>query len=159
MSANATAGTQVVTGELHRVRRGRGKRFSAEPESEPSIRPARIATTLALAHMIQRAIDRGEIRDQAEAARRLGVTRARITQMLDLTLLAPDVQVRVLSLKAVDMADAIGEMALRRIARARTWGEQRQFLDRCLVAIREHRLALPDRRRHLRLQVDRLRGG
>ena len=89
MSAAATPGTQVVTGELHRVRRGRGKGFSAEPPPEPTRRPARVAVTLALAHMIQRAIDRGEIRDQAEAARRLGLTRARLTQILDLTLLAP----------------------------------------------------------------------
>jgi hypothetical protein len=64
VSANGTAGTQIVTGELHRVRRGRGKRFSAEPPPKPRRRPARIAITLALAHMIQRAIDRGEIRDQ-----------------------------------------------------------------------------------------------
>lgn len=98
MSANGTPGTQVVTGELHRVRRGRKKGFGAEPSPEPTRCPARIAVTLALAHTIQRAIDSGEIRDQAEAARRLGVTRARITQLIDLTLLAPDLQETVLGL-------------------------------------------------------------
>lgn len=91
MSAAAASGTRVVAGALRRVRRGRGKGFSADPPPELSRRPARVAVTLALAHTIQRAIDSGEIRDQAEAARRLGLTRARLTQILDLTLLAPDV--------------------------------------------------------------------
>ena len=39
MSVNGKAATQVVTGELHRVRRGHGRRFSAEPPPEPSRRP------------------------------------------------------------------------------------------------------------------------
>jgi hypothetical protein len=43
------------------------------------------ASMLALAHQIQGAIDRGELADQAEAARRLGLTRARLTQVIDLT--------------------------------------------------------------------------
>lgn len=102
MSASERTTTRIVTGELHRVRRGHKKGFSTEPPQEPSWRPARVAVTLALAHMIQRAIARGEIRDQAEAARRLGVTRARITQILDLTLLAPDLQEKILLLEALD---------------------------------------------------------
>lgn len=159
MKAPSASGTRVVAGALHRVQRGRGKGFSAELPPEPPHRPARVAVTLALAHAIQRAIDKGEIRDQADAARRLGVTRARMTQILDLTLLAPDVQARILSLEAVNLAEPIGERALRRIAYALAWAEQRQLVDRYLVASPEHRLALPDRRRHLRLQVDRLRGG
>src|SRR5450759_215481 len=101
VSNAATPGTRVVSGALHRVRRGRWKGFSADPPRGPSRRPARVAVTLALAHQIQRAIDRGEIRDQAEAARRLGLTRARLTQILDLTLLAPDIQEEILLLEAI----------------------------------------------------------
>jgi hypothetical protein len=126
VSATATPGAQVVTGELYRVRRGRGKRFSVEPPPEPSRRPARVAVTLALAHTIQRAIDRGEIRDQAEAARRLGVTRARLTQILDFTLLAPDLQERMLLMG--DGAAPVYERGLRAAVRARTWVEQRRML-------------------------------
>lgn len=37
-----------------------------------------------------------EIKHQAEAARQMGLTRARVSQLLDMTLLAPDVQERVL---------------------------------------------------------------
>jgi hypothetical protein len=125
VSGAATPGTRVVAGALHRVRRGRGKGFSADPPPEPSRRPARVAVTLALAHCIQRAIDRGEIRDQAEAARKLGVTRARITQMLDLTRLAPDLQEGVLFLESIGGPESLGERALRVIIGAVSWGDQR----------------------------------
>ena len=46
---------------------------------------------LALAHHIQLAIERGAARDGPEMARRVGLARARVTQLLELTLLAPDV--------------------------------------------------------------------
>lgn len=52
---------------------------------------------LALAWKIQRAIDRGQVKDRAEVARRLVMTRARVTQLLDLTLLAPEVQEHMLA--------------------------------------------------------------
>jgi hypothetical protein len=117
--------TRVVTGEIHRVRRGRGKGFSAERPPEPSRRPARVAVTLALAHTIQRAIDRGEIRDQAEAARRFGLTRARLSQIFDLTRLAPDLQKEILVLEAVDGREPLRERALRGVFRVTTWTEQR----------------------------------
>lgn len=75
----AFAATRVVTGQLHRVQRGHGKRFVAEPPPGPVRRPARVALMVALAHKIQQAIDRGDVRDRAEVARRLSFTRARIT--------------------------------------------------------------------------------
>lgn len=125
MSVNATTGTQIVTGELHKLRRGHRKGFSPEPPPEPSHRPARVALTLALAHMIQRAIDRGEIRDQAEAARRLGVTRARMTQILDLTLLAPELQERLLPLEIIDGTRLLPERVLRLTTRVSNWDQQR----------------------------------
>ena len=83
----ATSGT-MVTGKLHRVRKGHSKRFveTAPVAPEPVRRPARLAIMLALAHKIQQAIDRGAVRDRAEMARRLRLTRARVTQLLDLTL-------------------------------------------------------------------------
>jgi hypothetical protein len=53
---------------------------------------AHMARGLALAHHLQGAIDRGLVPDRATAARRLGLTRARVTQLLDL-LVSPDLQV------------------------------------------------------------------
>jgi hypothetical protein len=57
------------------------------PKPEPVRRPAKVAQQLALAHHLQAAIDRGAIADRADVARKLGLTRARVTQLLD--LLAP----------------------------------------------------------------------
>lgn len=54
----------------------------------PVRRPARVALMLALAHRIEREVAEGALTDHAEAAKRLGLTRARITQLCDLTLLA-----------------------------------------------------------------------
>lgn len=57
---------------------------------------------LAMAHCLEAAIEREEYRDRAHAAERLGVTRTRVTQLLDLLLLAPDIQEQLLTLEAVD---------------------------------------------------------
>jgi hypothetical protein len=121
-----SATTKVITGTLHRVQHGRHKRF-AEASPTPVHRPARVALMLALAHKLQESIDAGVVKDRAEAARRLGVTRARLTHMLDLLLLAPDLQEQVLFVDAVDGVQPLSERTLRRVARAGTWGEQRSM--------------------------------
>jgi hypothetical protein len=80
---------------------------------------------LALAHKIQRAIDLGAVRDRAEVVRRLGLTRARVTQLLDLTLLAPGIQEQILFAEAVDALEPMSERAVRAARRAGSWQEQR----------------------------------
>lgn len=92
---------------------------------EPVRRPAKVAQQLALAHHLQAAIDRGAIADRADVARKLGLTRARVTQLLDLLLLAPDLQAAVLALEAVDGAEPMAERTVRAVAHAGTWVEQR----------------------------------
>jgi hypothetical protein len=92
----------------------------------PVRRPARVAVMLALAHKITAAIGNGDLHDQAEAARRLGFSRARVTQLLALLQLAPDLQERVLFLEAVDGIEPLTERALRAVTRARSWEEQRR---------------------------------
>lgn len=91
----------------------------------PVRRPARVAVMLALAHKIQHAIDAGTVRDRAELARQLGFTRARVTQILDLLLLAPDIQEHVVHLQAVDGVEPLAERALREVVRHESWAEQR----------------------------------
>jgi hypothetical protein len=44
---------------------------------------------------------------------------------MDLTLLAPDLQERVLDLEAIDGVEPIGERALRPVTRAGNWSERR----------------------------------
>ena len=118
---------RVIAGMLFRSRR-RGVRFDTEappPKPEPVRRPARVARMLALAHKIQEAIDRGVVPDRAAVARRLGFTRARLTQLLDLMLLAPDIQEELLQLEAVDGVEPMSERAFRYLLQAGTWSEQR----------------------------------
>ena len=130
MSATSTPGTQS--------RRGRsctGFGADAERDSARSRRRSPLVArrawrvTLALAHTIQRAIDRGEIRDQAEAARRLGVTRARMTQILDLTHLAPDVQEEILFLPTTRGIEPLSDRALRIVHSSPLWADQRSRFD------------------------------
>ena len=95
------------------------------PKPEPVRRPAKVAQQLALAHHLQAAIDRGSIADRAAVARKLGLTRARVTQLLDLLMLAPDLQEAVLALEAVDGVEPMAERALRAVAHAGNWRKQR----------------------------------
>jgi len=118
---------RVISGTLHRVRRSHAKEFAAEPPvvPEPVRRPARVAIALALAHKIEDAIQRGVARDRADVARRLGLTRARVTQLMDLTLLAPDIQAAVLALETVDGVEPLSERQVRAAAHAGRWTLQR----------------------------------
>jgi hypothetical protein len=117
----------LLTGTLFRRRSSRVTLAEAPPPAvpEPVRRPAKVAQQLALAHHLQAAIDRGSIADRAALARKLGLTRARVTQLLDLLLLAPDLQQAVLALEAVDGAEPMSERALRAVAHAGSWRAQR----------------------------------
>ena len=118
----------IFKGSLHRERRGRAKVFTQAPPKlrapEPK-RPLRAARMLALAHRLQAMIDAGEVEDRASLARRLGFSRARITQLLDLLLLAPDIQEELLFTEVPPGRDPITEHDLRKVVRAPLWADQR----------------------------------
>src|ERR1035441_7844411 len=120
-----TAEGRVIDGKLHRERRGRRRRFTASVPEAPASRPARVAVTLAMAHKIRQGILDGEIQDQADAARKLGLTRARLSQILDLTNLAPDLQEEILFLEAIDGREPMSERVLRGVLLFTAWAEQR----------------------------------
>jgi hypothetical protein len=126
-SADIGDGVRIFAGKLHRTQRGHGKAFLEGPPSrppEPVRRPARVAIMLALAHKIQSAIDRDVIRDRAEAAMRLGLSRARISQLLNLMLLPPRIQEQILFAESIDGIEPLSERALRAAVRTGSWREQ-----------------------------------
>ncbi len=100
-------------------------RFAASVPEAPASRPARVAVTLATAHKIRQGILAGEIQDQVDAARGLGLTRARLSQILDLTNLAPDLQERILFLEVIDGREPLRERSMRGVLRSTVWDEQR----------------------------------
>lgn len=117
----------IVSLSLSR-RRGSSVELSTEeppPPSAPRGRPLRVARMLAVAHEIARLIAEGRFDDQADAARALGFTRARVTQLLDLTRLAPDLQDRILFAEAEPGRDALSERGLRHLVRHLDWAEKR----------------------------------
>lgn len=80
---------------------------------------------LALAHHIETACRLGRLKNHAAAARELGVTRARVAQMMNLTFLAPDIQDAVLALEAIAGIEPLSERALRPITNEPSWARQR----------------------------------
>ncbi|MBN1653547.1 MAG: hypothetical protein JXA30_07195 [Deltaproteobacteria bacterium] len=81
---------------------------------------------LALAHKIQDAINRGVVRDHGDAAKRLGLTWTRVTRLLDLTLLEPEIQEELLFAESVDGAETMSERTLRVVVQAERWAMQRE---------------------------------
>ena len=111
------------------VRQRRGERTQSLNDGEPSTntrpRVPRITRLMALAIKFQDMVDRGEVKDYADLARLGYVTRARITQIMNLLNLAPDIQEQLLlpeSLKA-----DIYERQLRSIVDSPDWNYQRRF--------------------------------
>ena len=88
-------------------------------------RTPRVARTLALAHRIDGMIRAGELRNLADAALAIGVTRARMTQIVNLLLLAPEIQETILDLLPVTNGrDPVSERQLRPIAAESDWAQQ-----------------------------------
>jgi hypothetical protein len=56
----------------------------------------RLTRLLALAHRWNRLIEEGVVADRAEIARTMGLSRARVTQIMDLMYLAPEIQEEIL---------------------------------------------------------------
>ncbi|ACY13560.1 hypothetical protein [Haliangium ochraceum] len=130
-SVRTENGAIVVTGRLFRHGGGNGRphRFTgqpAKPAPPPARRPARVAQMLAFAHRVEAEVARGDFESRSAAARHYGMTTGRITQLLSLLWLAPDVQEDVLFLEAIDGCEPVSGQALEKIARITNWSEQRR---------------------------------
>jgi hypothetical protein len=82
---------------------------------------------MALAIKFQDMMDRGEVRDYAELARLGYVSRARVTQIMNLLNLAPDIQEEILFLPPLFGRGPVTERHLRRVNHVIDWGQQRRL--------------------------------
>jgi hypothetical protein len=83
-----------------------------------------MAIPLTLAHRFERLIRDGDVKDYADLARLGHVTRARLTQIMNLLNLAPEIQEEILFLPAVEAGhDPIHERQLRAIMTVMDWGK------------------------------------
>ncbi len=117
-------------------------RGGAEPAS-PAERVPRVAKLVALAIRFNELIRDGVVADQAELARLGRVTRARLTQIMNLLNLAPDIQEQVLHLSrsAPELA-CLTERDLRPIAATPDWRTQlhdwRELEQGCACSAHHH---------------------
>ena len=79
----------------------------------------RIARLLALAHKWEGMVRRGEVKDYAEIARRMGLSRARVTQICGLVFLSPRLQQQLLLGE-----QHVPQRRMRRATKFLTWLEQ-----------------------------------
>src|SRR5712664_4225355 len=100
----------------------------------PPGRVPRVARLMALAIKLDGLVRRGVVHDYATLARLGHVSRARITQIMNLLLLAPDIQEQLLFLPdSLRGRDPIHLRRLQRIALLPDWNEQRPRWRRLLA--------------------------
>ncbi|HUU95348.1 MAG TPA: hypothetical protein VM487_06390, partial [Phycisphaerae bacterium] len=124
--------TELTVKKQVYFRRGRRTRKKikegrkTEPKAVGSV--PRISRLMALAIHMQELVERGEVVDYADLARLAHVTRARITQIMNLNLLAPDIQEEILNLPpSNDGRDPIAERNIRHIVAIPDWRLQRKM--------------------------------
>ena len=99
-------------------------RPAPKPEKAVSQVP-RAVRLLALAHRVDELVQSRELRDYAHAAEVLGLTRARVSQIMNLTLLAPEIQDAILALPSgTNGRQQVTERVLRRIVSEPDWTRQ-----------------------------------
>jgi hypothetical protein len=108
----------------------KGRRRAREASDHLTHREApacvpKITRLLVLGHHFERLVRDGAVKDYAEIARLTGLTRARVTQIVNLTLLAPQIQDEILSRDAVVKGrDSVTEHDLRAVHEHVGWEGQ-----------------------------------
>ena len=106
------------------------KESDLQDENEPAIHP------IHLAFEFQRMLERELVNNRSELAKRYGLSRARVTQIMNLLDLAPEIQEHLLQLKDGKSVRALSERRLRALAQLRSHSAQvRRFSE--LVNTRE----------------------
>jgi hypothetical protein len=128
----------TVTGQFHFRRRGRGRQELVEgprpksPAPEPG-RVPRVSRLAALAVRFEGLVRAGTIDSYSDIATLGHVTRARVSQVMNLLNLAPDILEAILQLPRTQRRrDPIHLRQLQPIAMTYDWGKQRrQWRDLC----------------------------
>ena len=129
----------TVEADIHFERRGRGSRRALETGPDPAAdrpvgRLARVTRLMALAIRFDKLIQAGEVTDYSELARLGHVTRARVTQIMNLLMLAPDIQEEILFLPRVTGGrDRVHLRQLQPIALVPDWRKQRKVFRELLA--------------------------
>jgi len=117
--------------EIGRKTRKTLKIGDAPPDPRTLVEPGRVprvSRLMALAIRLDRLLREGAARDYADLARLGGVTRARLTQVMNLLLLAPDIQEELLFLpRTTHSRDPIAEPQVRPVAANPDWRKQRKL--------------------------------
>ena len=110
---------------LHTTKRLPGAESPSSPSSSSGRLP-RVTQVLALAIHFQDMIDRGDAQDYADLARLGCLTRERMSQIMELVWLAPDIQREILEFPTTATSRfPVSEVAVRRIADKLRWSDQR----------------------------------
>jgi len=119
----------TVTRQVHFTQTGKRKRAVRGPAPVPIERQGRtprVAKLMALAIRFDRLLQDGVVANQSELARLAHITQPRMTQIMNLLHLAPDIQEEILHLPpATAGRDPIHEKALRPIVAMTDWRAQR----------------------------------
>jgi hypothetical protein len=124
-------GPLTIECSVHFQRRDKGRKelragIGPARVDVPAGRVPRVARLMALALRLDEQIRRGELAGHGEVAALGQVTRARVSQIMNLVNLAPDIQEAVLFLpRTVKGRDALHLRQLQPIASAMDWRTQR----------------------------------
>ena len=132
MNDNGTNGFTLEC-KVH-FKNGRCGRKRMRNGAAPAISPLepgrvpRISRLMALAIRFDRMLKRGVVRDYADLARLGLVSKPRVTQIMNLLLLAPDIQEELLFLpRNTNSKDPITERHVRAITKVSKWDKQRMM--------------------------------
>ena len=109
-------------------RRVQTEERSSDSKATPTEAPPnvpKITRLLVLGYHFERLVRDGVVKDYAEIARLTGLSRARVTQIVNLTMFAPEIQERIL---LVDKVEALGrathEQGFCQVVKHVEWGRQ-----------------------------------
>jgi len=128
----------TVTKQIHFVTKGHRKVAKPGPPPEPpepAGRIPRVSKLMALAIRFEELLRDGQVADQSELARVAHVTQPRMTQIMNLLHLAPDIQEAILHLpRVMEGRDSTTERDIRPITQLRDWRKQRSaWKRRCFL--------------------------